>query len=239
MKKKAYERKNSFTKPNMVTFKMGSLKLKVEAIFFDLDGTIVNSRNAYFEAAQIAFHALDLNPPTMETALKIPKLLEQNLPIEALIRTDPANFLDVYLKAFYALTAPKTEPIPNIRLALEALKDKAKLAVITMRNFPQARVVKELQEFGLAKYFTLVLTAEDTCKPKPSPEAVKKALTTLNVQACDCLVVGDSVIDIAAGKAAGTKTTAVLSGLYTKQELIKLNPDFILEDVTKLLSLVA
>ena len=162
MKKKAYERKNSFTKPNTVTYKMNLVKLKVKAIFFDLDGTIVNSRDAYFEAAQIAFHALDLNPPTMKTALKIPKLLEQKLSIEALIKADPEHFLDVYLQAFYAMTTPKTEPIPNIHIALKALKNKAKLAVITMRNFPQARVVKELQEFGLTKYFTLVLTAEDT-----------------------------------------------------------------------------
>lgn len=215
---------------------MNTAKLKVNAIIFDLDGTIVNSRDAYVEAAKTAFHSLGLKTPTTQTTLQIPKRLEQNLPIGDLVHTNTAHFLDVYLKTFYAITAVKTKPIPNIHVALENLQQKAKLAIITMRNFPKAVVTKELQHFGLAQYFTYILTAKDTHKPKPSPEGIMKALKVMGAQICDCLVVGDSVIDITAGKAAGAKTLAVLSGLYTKQELAKLNPDLILKDATQLLN---
>ena len=217
---------------------MNMAKLKAKAIIFDLDGTIVNSRDTYSEAAKKAFQELGLEPPTTQTTLQIPKRLEQNLPISDLVHSNEAHFLDVYLRTFYEITTVKTKPIPNVHGALEDLQQKAKLAIITMRDFPQAKVAEELQQFGLAKYFTLILTAKDTHKPKPSPEALKKALKVMDVQVCDCLVVGDSVIDITAGKAAGAKTIAVLSGLYTKQELAKIKPDLILRDATELLNCI-
>jgi HAD superfamily hydrolase (TIGR01509 family) len=213
---------------------MDITKLKVKAILFDLDGTIVDSRDAYLEAAKTAFRTMGLEPPTMQTALQIPKRLEQNLPIDDLTHANTARFLDVYLRTFYAITEMKTKPISNIHAALENLQQKAKLALITMRNVPKITVTKELQQFGLAQYFTYILTAQDTYKPKPSPEALIKALKVTDVQICDCLIVGDSVIDVNAGKAAGARTIAVLSGLYTKQELAKLNPDLILENATQL-----
>jgi len=237
--KKAYQRKRAFTGSNTETLYMNTEKLKADAIIFDLDGTIVNSQDAYSHAAKTAFKEMGLEPPTTQTILQIPKRLEQKLPIGDIVPTDRTRFLDVYLKTFYAVTAEKTKPIPKIHVALEGLQLKAKLAVITMRYFPKAKVAEELQKFGLAKYFNVILTAEDTNKPKPSPEALKKALEIMDVKICDCLIVGDSVIDIAAGKAAGAKTIAVLSGLYSKKELAKLNPDLILKDATKLLNFIS
>jgi HAD superfamily hydrolase (TIGR01509 family) len=213
---------------------MGTAKLDVKAIVFDLDGTIVNSRDAYVEAAAAAFQATGLELPPVQVVLQIPKLLEQNLPIDELVCADKARFLDVYLKTFYSITGVKTKPIINIHAALGTLQQKVKLALITMRNVPNITLARELKQFGLAQYFAYMLTAQDTSKPKPSPEALLKALDAIGTQICDCLVVGDSVIDIKAGKAAGAKTIAVLSGLYTKQELAKLNPDLILESAIQL-----
>jgi HAD superfamily hydrolase (TIGR01549 family) len=217
---------------------MNATKLKVKAILFDLDGTIVDSRDAYLEAAKTAFHAMGLEPPTTQTTLQIPKRLEQNLPIDDLTHTNTARFLDVYLQTFYTITELKTKPIPKIHTALENLQQKAKLVLITMRNVPKVTIAKELQQFGLAQYFTYILTAQDTHKPKPSPEALIKALKVIGVKICDCVIVGDSVIDITAGKAAGAKTIAVLSGLYTEQELAKFNPDLILKNAAQLLNCI-
>jgi HAD superfamily hydrolase (TIGR01509 family) len=221
-------------KPNTDPPNMSKIKLKVKAILFDLDGTIVDSKQAYMEAARTAFQAMGQESPTTRTALQIPKRIEQNQPIDDLTHANTTQFLQVYLKTFYAITEVKTKPIPNIHTALETLQQKAKLALITMRNIPKTTITKELQHFGLATYFTHIITAQDTRKPKPSPEALIKTLKAIDVQICDCLTVGDSPSDIKAGKTAGAKTAAVLSGLYTKQELAKLNPDLILKDATQL-----
>ena len=214
-------------------------KLNAKAILLDLDGTVVNSQDAYLDAARTAFQTMGLEPPTLQTALQIPKRLEQRLPIDYLPYAYITRFLNVYFEAFYAVTHAKTKPIPNIRASLEILQKKAKLALITMRDVPKSAVEKELQQFGLSEYFTCILTSQDTCKPKPSPEAHIKALELMDVQICDCLIVGDSILDVTAGKTAGAKTIGVLSGLYTQQELAKVYPDLILKDATRLPSCIS
>ena len=216
------------------TLHMSEVKLKAKGIFFDLDGTIVDSRDAYVEAARTAFQAIGQESPPAKAALEIPRRLEQKQPINDIIKGDIRKFLDVYLKTYYSISKEKTKPIPGIATALEPLSKKAKLALITMRSVPKDAIIKELEHFGIAKYFTHVITALDTHKPKPSPEALIKTIKALDIQICDCIIVGDSVNDIRAGKAAGAKTVAVLSGLFSHKELAKEHPDLILENVTKL-----
>jgi HAD superfamily hydrolase (TIGR01509 family) len=216
------------------TLRMSRTKLKAKGIFFDLDGTIVDSREAYVEAARTAFQKMGLESLEAEAALEIPRKLEQNQPINYIVKADINKFLDIYLKTYYAISKEKTTPIPNISTALETLSKKAKLALITMRSVPKKTIIKELQHFGIAKYFTHVTTALDTHKPKPSPQALTKTRKALNIPIHDCIIVGDSINDIKAGKAAGTKTIAVLSGLFSQKELAKEQPDLILKDATAL-----
>ncbi|MBN1245645.1 HAD family hydrolase [Candidatus Bathyarchaeota archaeon] len=213
---------------------MSVTKLEAKGIFFDLDGTIVDSREAYYEAARTAFQAIGQKPPEKEAALEIPRRLERKQPISDIIKADTHKFLPVYLEAYYSITTEKTKPLPNVSTALETLSAKAKLALITMRSVPKESLIKELEGFSIAKYFTYVVTALDTHKPKPSPEALIKCVKALDVQICDCIIVGDSVSDVRAGKAAGAKTVAVLSGLFSRQELAEENPDLIIKDVTAL-----
>jgi len=124
--------------------------------------------------------------------------------------------------------------MPKISDTLKKLSEKAKLALTTMRYVPKEKVIAELEKFGLAKYFQYIITALDTHDPKPSPEALTKCARQLGVQTHECLVVGDSVADIRAGKNAGAKTVAVLSGIFSREELQREKPDLILENVKEL-----
>jgi len=207
---------------------------KVKGIFLDLDGTIVDSKEAYIEAARIAFQSVGQKPPERKTALEIPRRLEQGLTISDIMNGDTKKFLVVYLKTYYSITQEKTKLLPNVSETLEILSEKAKLALITMRQVSIQAIIKELDCFGISKYFTHVVTALDTSKPKPSPEALIKCVKALDVEICDCIIAGDSVNDVRAGKAAGARTVAVLSGLFRCEELVKECPDLILHDVTAL-----
>jgi phosphoglycolate phosphatase len=209
-------------------------KLKPEGIFFDLDGTIVDSREAYYEAARIAFQTMGQEIPEKELVLEIPRKLERKQSINDVIKGESHKFLSVYLDAYYSITTEKTKLLPNVSTTLETLSTKAKLALVTMRAFPKENIMKELEAFEIAKYFTYVVTALDTHKPKPSPEALMKCVKALNVQISDCVIAGDSISDIRAGKAAGIKTVAVLSGLFSRRELAQENPDLIIKDITVL-----
>ena len=207
--------------------------LKVKGIFLDLDGTIVDSKGAYIEAAKIAFEAIGQRAPENEVALEIPRRLEQGLVVTDLTNGYTKKFLKVYFQTWYSVSHEKTKLMPNVLATLETLSLKAKLALITMRRTPTQTIIKELECFGIAKYFTHVVTALDTC-PKPSPEALIKCMKALDVEMCSCIIAGDSVNDIRAGKAAGAGTVALLSGLFQCEELMKECPDLILKDITAL-----
>ena len=215
---------------------MNRKKLALKGILFDLDGTIVDSRPAYLNAAEAAFEFLGQKPLIPSKALEIPKRLEQHIPLGDLVGTDVNSFLRVYLRTYYEITNEKTKPLPEVIPVLHTLSSKAKLALITMRFVPVDFVLRELKNFGLADCFSHVLTACENCKPKPSPDGLIKAMRALNVAPHDCAIVGDSVADVRAGKAAGVSTVAVLSGLYTRDELAGETPNLILKDASKLTS---
>lgn len=209
-------------------------KLKAKGIFLDLDGTIVDSTQAYLEAAKIAFQAIGEKPPQTSVALEIPRRLEQGLQINDLTNGNTKKWLQIYFDAYYSVAEAKTKLLPNVSEALEALSGHAKLALITMRHIPSSVIQKQLDFFGVAKYFTHIVTALDTSKPKPSPEALIQCVRALDVEMCDCIIAGDSVNDVRAGKAAGARTVGLLSGLFERAELARECPDLILPDVTAL-----
>jgi phosphoglycolate phosphatase len=215
--------------------KMQKQKLEVKGIILDLDGTIVDSREAYVEATKAAFAAIGQENVDIEIATEIPRRLEQNLSINNMINgINAKKFLHAYLKSYYKLTAIKTKPIPNVSKTLKELSQKAKLALITMRHVPKEKVIEELQKFGLAKYFQVIVTALDTSQPKPSPEALIKCAKQLGIRTSECAVVGDSVADVRAGRNVGAKTVAVLSGIFTREELEMEKPHLILKSVNEL-----
>lgn len=148
---------------------MGKCILKVKGILFDLDGTLVDSKEAYLEAAKTAFQTLGQKIPEKRAVFEIPKRLEQNLPISDIVHVNVTDFLNVYLKTYYSVTKDKSKPFPNVETTLAQLSQKLKLALITMRFVPKTQIATELEQFRLAKYFSHIVTALDTRKPKPSP----------------------------------------------------------------------
>jgi HAD superfamily hydrolase (TIGR01509 family) len=205
-----------------------------KGIVLDLDGTIVDSTEAYVEAARIAFNALDKTVPSRGLLLEIPRHMELGLPIDEIVGMDPKCFIPHYLKAYYSIVERSTKLIPNVKKTLETLSGRAKLALITMRHAPNALVCKELDYLGVSKYFSFVVTALDTALPKPHPEGVHRCVENLKVETAEWIIVGDSVNDVRMGKAAGIGTVALLSGLFHRDELAKECPDLILNDINAL-----
>ncbi len=217
---------------------MNRTKLVAKGILFDLDGTIFDTVPAYIEAARITFKTIGCQIPENEKMLEIPKRIEQRKSLSDIVNGDTKAFLNVYLKTFYDISTSEAKPFPHVSDTLETLAKKAKLAVVTMRRVPSASILSELQQFDLEKFFDNVITALDTHNPKPSPEGLIKAVAALDLQMRDCIIVGDSTIDVKAGKAAGAKTVSVLTGLYSREELAKAEPDFIINSVKELPQLI-
>lgn len=212
-------------------------KLKAKALLIDLDGTLVDASEALVEAARQALNMVGLRHLNPQIGLEIARWLQSNRPIDNLLKekgiaeTKKQAFFKAYLEAFHKLTAEKTKPLPNIYTTLKRLSKNFLLALITRRSVQRDQLTKELNRLGFLPYFKAVVTSQDVSEPQPSPEALFKAAQKLGVSIKDCAIVSDSIVDIQAGKAAGIKTIAVLSGLFSRGELEKWNPDFIIPNI--------
>ena len=215
-------------------------KITAKALLIDLDGTLINPTQALLEAAAAGFIAIGATACDRVIGVEIARRMEQNQPVHDLFSPELRKpqvikkFLRAYIDAYYVATINKATPIPNVYKTLQTLSQVMPLALVTLRSIPKKQITKELQKLKLLPYFQTVITTMDVKNPKPFPDAVVKAAQQLGVSAHHCAIVGDSIIDIQAGKAAIAKTIAVLTGLYTQQELEKENPDLIIPDINHL-----
>jgi len=215
-------------------------RLKIKALLIDLDGTLVDSTEAYREAGRVGFAALRLNLTDDKIAFEVARRLEQSLPIDDLFakfhvgEEVEERFLPAYLEAYYSVVHVKSKLIPKARQTLQKLSKNFPLALITLRYVLPEQIMEELKRLRLKKYFKTVVTTLDVKKPKPFPDAFRTAAKRLGVKIQDCAVIGDSIVDIQAGKAAGAKTIATLSGLFSREELEKEKPDFIIKNINSL-----
>ena len=226
-------------------------KIAVEALFVDLDGTLVDSIEAYAEAVKQGLASIGITKFDKRIVKAIAKNFEMNRPLEPLLQPIiqkimpqkvsamgmpplTSNFVENYLKTYYAVTATKCKPLKNVHRTLQTLSKRLPLVLITMRFISKEQAVSELKCLGFCSFFQEVVTARDIEKPKPHPDSLVKSARKLNVSLERCAIVGDSIVDVKAGKAADAKTVAVLTGLYTQEELEKEKPDLILKSINQL-----
>ncbi len=220
-------------------------RLSIRALLIDLDGTLVDATEALEEAAKHALTTIGFHRIGPQIGVEIARQLQSNLPLEDLlhksgiVRAKRQGFVTAYLNAFHKLTLTKTKPLPNVHTTLNTLSKHLPLALVTRRNVSQKQLTKELKRVQLILYFKAIVTSQDVNQPQPSPEILLKAAQKLGVPIQECAFVSDSIVDMQAGKAAGVKTIAVLSGLFNRKEIEKWKPDFIVKNISSIPDLLS
>ena len=209
-------------------------RLKFRALLMDFDGTIVDSMGTLHKALNITLRKYKLPEISAELFGELAGLPLKNI----LLKIDPSlkdstikQFGNDFNKIFLEIANYQT--IPKVKDTLEYLHQRSILLGL-LTTTPRNPTFYDLNRFKLIQYFDLVLTNEDVQNHKPSPEIILKAIEILKVPVNECAYVGDSPVDILAGKAAGIKTIAVLSGLCGRERLERENPDIIINSVTDL-----
>jgi len=109
-------------------------------------------------------------------------------------------------------------------------------ALVTSKNREGAW--RGLRVTGLDDTVDVVIGADDVKEPKPHPEPVHSALKALGATPEEAVFVGDSVHDMASGRAAGVATAAVLWGPFNRADLHASTPDHWLEKPADLIPLL-
>ena len=129
-----------------------------------------------------------------------------------------------------------TRVFPGIRGLLFTLTARGvKLAVCTGADGQIAR--HTLTRYGLSRFFTTVVTADDVGQPKPDPEGLRIAMEKIGAESDQTVYVGDHPNDIRASWNAGVKGAAARWGSMHRKELHQLKPDFFFKHPSEALSL--
>jgi len=189
------------------------------AVVFDLDGTLIDSREDIAAAANAARQAVGL--PGLPLAKVVSyvgdgadALIERLTPgFTALQR---AVALDAFKTHYSAHCCDVTRPYPGIIQMLPVLMARGwKLGVAT--NKPTAFAQDICERLGLSEWLPVVVGGDGA--KKPDPASVNKALARLGATSSRSWMVGDHHTDIHAGRAAGCKILWCHWGIGDRQGL--------------------
>lgn len=128
------------------------------------------------------------------------------------------------------------EIIPGVEAALQALHPRYPMTVVTARG-PRGTLAF-LEQFNLHPFFRGVASSQTTPRTKPHPDPIFWSAEQMGVRPEECLMIGDTTVDIRAGRAAGAQTVGVLSGFGEEAELRHAGADVLLPSVADLPALL-
>ncbi len=213
-----------------------NLSKDIKAILFDLDGTLIDTRNRFY----LVFNKSLENFGLPVLSKKVFEELYSNASLDSQVPEELAvQFWDYFLENYSKNVASGESSIPGSKKALHQLKKRGlSIGVVTGRIASVESVWSELKRYELDQFVDIVLTrlkGQNRNETYFSKEQnLLKALSILGYSPPQSMYVGDYVADIRSGKSIGAVTVAVLSGGIKKEILAKENPNFILESVAKL-----
>jgi HAD superfamily hydrolase (TIGR01549 family) len=217
-------------------------KMTVDALMLDLDGTILDSAAIYYN---IVAQVLD--------KLELPQVSRRVLRKAA--ESGEFDWATVFPEQVHGdlgeLTGKARELVEHIAPRMFAKDNKLvpgaadvlaraagqglTLAIVTSTPGKHlALKLKPLESSNIHHLFSEIITTDDTARKKPDAEPLVLCCNRLGIAPGKSVYVGDTWLDIRAGKAAGTQTIGVLTGFDDYESLEKEAPDVILESIARL-----
>lgn len=175
-----------------------STGLRTAGLIFDLDGTLLDSFQAHFQAFMAMFERLGY-PVTEATffANYSPNWLETyerlGLPRELWQQADTVWMEEA--------TSRPPQLFPGVPNLLERLATRYPLGLVTSGS--KQRVLNDLERNGIRHHFTPVITGGDVRAPKPAPEGLLLALEAMRLRPDQAVYIGDALADWEMSRAAG------------------------------------
>jgi len=213
----------------------------IKGVIFDLDETIISSIEAYTEAFNRGTKDFGLEPVTVEIVARfldegyrLSKMLLELFP--SVFQDDRKRQLceDRIRKAYGELEPQRVLLKPDVKPTLRSLKKQGcKIGIVTGRMTKGENKWRELNRLNIRHFIDAMVTAAEA-PAKPAPDGLIKCVKELGLFTKECVFVGDSRIDVIAGKAAEVRTIAIYAGVANKELLTEQRPDCVLPDLSSL-----
>ena len=214
---------------------------KPKLILIDVDGTLVDSVPDLAYCVNAMMRTLDM-PEHEETSIRewvgngVERLTRRALigqlngePDEALFRKAYPIFLDLYSEN----TSKRSSLYPGVREGLDKLRT-AGYVIGSVTNKAAQFTVPLLKDLGIYDDFAVVVAGDTLDKKKPDPEPLLYAADRMGVAPEDCLMVGDSISDVKAARAAGFQIVCMPYGYNHGNDIRDAKPDAVIDSLAYL-----
>ncbi|HNZ69312.1 MAG: HAD family hydrolase [Bacteroidota bacterium] len=202
---------------------MKLIKETIEAVLFDLDGTLMETDDEMVRKLTVFFSWFRLRDPER---LSRRIVMKAETPVNGLISFFDRLGMDHAVLALFGTNKPGKRRVGSSHPMMEGvgemlglLKEKFRLGLVTTNS--TADTVHFLEEKGIRFFFDVVVTRTSVKRLKPHPEPLLYAVAQLGVLPGRCIMVGDTTPDMKAAVAAGVIPVGVLCGFGTREELLK------------------
>ena len=208
---------------------------RIQAVLFDVDGTLSDTDDQWAGRMERFLRPMRYIFPDRSAhliarrlimALETPSNSVYTLLDRLNLDADAFRVLQLVSRARRPKTPPRFWICPGVIELLEGLHTRFPLAVVSARD--ETSTLRFLDQFHLSPCFDAVATSQTCRYTKPFPDPVLWAARQLGVAPEHCLMVGDTTVDVRAGRSAGAQTLGVLSGFGTESELRRAGADEIL-----------
>ncbi len=212
-----------------------NLKKHFDLFIFDLDGTLVDSKKDLSLAVNHALSSLGMTSKSQEQIDELLSIGSQGMLME--LSKDAQRFDEVFKlfsKHYEQHILDHTQFYPGVLSILQNLQDKIR-AIMSNKRERFCKMI--IQGLNANEHFNEIVGG-DRIEKKPSPKALIHLLNQFQIKPQRAIMIGDSPVDIIAGREAGMHTVGILQG-FSSQNLMKQSQADILvntlEDINELL----
>jgi HAD superfamily hydrolase (TIGR01509 family) len=209
----------------------------IEAVLCDIDGTLVESNWLHAEAWQVAFGVIGIHLELEAIRKQIGKGGDELIPV--FVPWWKRKHVEEPLKTFRSYIfredyLNRVKPLPQVReFLLRLRRSHIRLALATSANEPEIADYKRIA--NIEDLIEDQTSADDAPKSKPHPDIFTAALHSLELSPSKCLALGDTPYDAEAAGLAGLRTIGVMTGGWSREELLEAGCIEVYESVADLL----
>jgi phosphoglycolate phosphatase len=219
--------------------------LPIKAVVIDLDGTLLDTAPDLADAAiamsnDLGLPAIDLAEVKTYIGNGVSRLVKRVLTRD--MHAEPAaelfaQALPIYEKHYAEGVSRKSRPFPGVVEGLQAMYEAGyRLACIT--NKAERFTVPLLKDTGLIDFFELILSGDTLPEKKPSPLPLLHACQVFGVEPDELLLIGDSLNDTQAARAAGSSVFCVPYGYNRGRPVAELDLDAVVVSLAEAAKLI-
>jgi HAD superfamily hydrolase (TIGR01549 family) len=209
---------------------------RIKALCFDVDGTLSDTDD-YYAQKLVKYLPRFLFRDPDHTARRLVMWVES--PGNALLGfADRIGIDDEMVAVIDWINRHRKSPlkkyliVPGVEEMFKEMQGRYPMSVVSARD--EKSTMRFLTQFDLCKYFEAIVTGLSAPHTKPYPDPIFLAAEKMGVKPEECLMIGDTTVDMRAGKSAAAQTVGVLCGFGEEEELRRLGADLILKSTADL-----